>query len=365
MVDELMLRDVNNILRKIEVVRSREDFDDFLLSCGLTKESNEEEINEAIVSGYMGEKELVLYKRFVLYRKKQDLNNLVVTIDSLNELTSTVSDNYEERAECIRISNLIRGEISKVDACLRDVPNIRVSSAYNSVKIDYRKYFDAYIKSGMDRATYTEGIDKIQRSGIVIRGLKSRKLKQLKQGLKEHNVSSKENVEYLYNQYIDTRDKYGSYLREVMADLLNKHKDLLNAALLSLNTVFGLEVPIITKDSGVKAVDFSKEIPYDTEFIAAKIFEYFQKLDIPDFDHSVFTESFRNFLLSFYNNELEMLSKKEAKALTNIRSVFDKQKSLMGGLVLYKESVDLAKEDEERDVADTFALVYASKRNNN
>ena len=166
--------------------------------------NNEDEINEAIVSGYMGEKELVLYKRFVLYRKKQDLNNLVVTIDSLNELTSTVSDNYEERAECIRISNLIRGEISKVDACLRDVPNIRVSSAYNSVKIDYRKYFDAYIKSGMDRATYTEGIDKIQRSGVIIRGLKSRKLKQLKQGLKEHNVSSKENVEYLYNQYIDS-----------------------------------------------------------------------------------------------------------------------------------------------------------------
>ena len=125
------------------------------------------------------------------------------------------------------------------------------------------------------------------------------------------------------NQYIDTRDKYGSYLREVMADLLNKHKDLLNAALLSLNTVFGLEVPIITKDSGVKAIDFSKEIPYDTEFIAAKIFEYFQKLDIPDFDQSVFTESFRNFLLSFYNNELEMLSTIEMQVIVKkLNSIF-------------------------------------------
>lgn len=365
MVDELMLRDVNNILKKIEAVRGGEDFDDFLLSCGLTRESNEDEINEAIVSGYMTERELTLYKRYVLYRKKQDLNNLVATIDSLNELTSTVSDNYEERAECIRISNLIRREISKVDVCLRDVPNIRISTAYNGVKIDYRRYFDAYIKSGMDRATYTEGIDKIQKSGLVIRGLKFKKLKQLKQGLEDHNVFSKENVEYLYNQYIDTRDKYGSYLRKVIVDLLNKHKDLLNAALLSLNTVFDLEIPIITNGNGLKVVDFSKEIPYDNEFIAAKIFEYFQKLDISEFDAIVFIESFRKFLLSFYNNELEILGKKDSKALTNIRNVFEEQKSLMRGLVLYKESVDLAQEGEEKDIADTFALVYASKRKDN
>ena len=62
MVDELMLQDVNNILKKIELIRSREDFKRILKENDLTNASLDE-VNEFLVTKFMTEEELVLYKK--------------------------------------------------------------------------------------------------------------------------------------------------------------------------------------------------------------------------------------------------------------------------------------------------------------
>ena len=64
MVDELMLQDVKNIFKKIEVIRAREDFLLVLDELGVSRESSDEVINEAIVSRMMSEQELTLYKKY-------------------------------------------------------------------------------------------------------------------------------------------------------------------------------------------------------------------------------------------------------------------------------------------------------------
>ena len=67
MVDELMLRDVRNILDKIKVVKSRDDYGELLIKFGVSANSTEEQINEAIVANMMSDAELTLYKKYALY----------------------------------------------------------------------------------------------------------------------------------------------------------------------------------------------------------------------------------------------------------------------------------------------------------
>ena len=74
MVDELMLQDVKSILKKIELIRAKENFKQILIDNGLTR-ATEVEIDEFIVSTYMSTDEVSLYKRYMLYKKREDLAN--------------------------------------------------------------------------------------------------------------------------------------------------------------------------------------------------------------------------------------------------------------------------------------------------
>lgn len=360
MVDELMLQDVKSILKKIELIRAKENFKQILIDNGLTR-ATELEIDEFIVSTYMSPDEVSLYKRYMLYKKREDLANLGSVMDSLGELTTNVSNLYEEHSRYRSTINLINGLIEQVDVGLRDYPNIRVSTAYSKVKGGYKRYFDAYIKDGMDRAKFTEEIDQINHSGAIVRGLKKRRLKQLREGLEEHNKNSKVHVDTLYEGYISSRDEYGVYLREVMSTLLKKNPVLFEAGLLSLSSMCHESVPIKTLANGVKVVDKKQEINITPEYIADKAFEYFQKLDEPEFDEKMFIKSFREFLLHFYNSEIMRLNIESNKALRGIRDSFSKQRDITRMMSTYRDSIDIPSDSLDQDSKDTFALVY---RNN-
>lgn len=362
MVDELMLRDVKNILKKLELIRTREDFEQILLDDGLTNASKEE-IDEFIVKKFMSPKEVELFSRYMLYKRREDLSNLMIAIDSFSELTSNITSLYDENSRCKSTINLINGIIGNVDAGLRDYPNIRVSTAYSRVKSNYKRYFDAYIKDGMDRAKFTEEIDDINHSGIIVRGLKKRRLKQLREGLEEHNKNSKLHVDSLYEGYISSRDEYGVYLREVMSTLLKKNSTLMDAGLLSLSSMYHEDIPVKTLSNGVTVVDKSKMKDRDItpEYIASKAFEYFHKIDEPDFDEKMFIKAFRDFLLHFYNAEIVRLEREANGALKGIRTAFNQQRNITRMMSTYQEAVEIPTVTIDQDSKDTFALVY---RNN-
>lgn len=364
MVDELMLQDVKNIFKKIEVIRAREDFLLVLDELGVSRESSDEVINEAIVSRMMSEQELTLYKKYMLYSKRTDIVNLSLSIDSLNELTTAVSGYYEERSRNNHVIGEINGIVAKVDRALRDYPNIRVGTEYNKVKASYKKYFDAYIKSGMDRATYTERIERIEHSSLIVRGLKKRKLKQLKEGLEVHNVDSKERIDTLYEEYISERDAYGVFLRELMTTMMKKDSTLYHVGLLSMSSMCGREVSIKTSSSGLKTVDCKQEITITPEDIAEAAFEYFRKIDEPEFNAEMFIKSFREFLLHFYNGELKRLNDENDRALRDINKAFKRQRTVMSNLSHYHESLVIPALEQGKDEQDTFALVYSNHRIN-
>ena len=65
MVDELMLRDVNNILKKLELIRTRDDFEQILIDNGLVNASREE-IDEFVVNKNKIEEGLFNQKDFII-----------------------------------------------------------------------------------------------------------------------------------------------------------------------------------------------------------------------------------------------------------------------------------------------------------
>lgn len=363
MVDELMLRDVKNILKKLELIRSREDIEQILIDNGLSNASIDE-VNEFLVSKFMTNEELILYKKYMLYKRREDLRSLGTAIDSIEELTSSVSLYYEENARCRNTISEINKIIEKIDRALRDYPNIRVSTAYHKVKNDYKRYFDSYIKDGMDRAVFTEEIDEINRSSAILRGLKKRRLKQLREGLDEHNKNSKLHVDTLYEGYIASREEYGTYLREVMSTLMSKNRVLYEAGLLSLKSMYKEDIPTVVLPNGVVAVDQNEVMAVAFEYIASKAFVYFQKIDEPDFDEKMFIKYFREFLLHFYNQELTRLNKESNIALKNVRDAFSKQRNVTRMLGTYQELIEIPRVSLEADAEDTFALVYQNNKTN-
>ncbi len=363
MVDELMLRDVNNILKKLELIRTREDFSQIVIDNGLSNLS-EEELNEALVTKFMTSEELALYKKYVLYKRREDLSNLVFSINALDELTSSIYESYEQNSRCRNTIKVISTIMEDVDRGLRDYPNIRVSTAYNRVKVNYKGYFDAYIKDGMDRAKFTEEIDDINRSSAIVRGLKKRRLKQLKEGLREHNKNSKQNIDSLYEGYISSRDDYGTYLREVMTKLLSKNNVLFEAGLLSLRSMYKEEIPVKVLPNGVTVVDRTKLGDVTPEHIANRAFEYFVTVDEAEFDEKMFIRTFRDFLLHFYMIEIERLNREAENALGNVREQFSKQKGLIGGMKSYQGAIDVPNTSLDIDTEDTMALIYRNNKGN-
>lgn len=363
MVDELMLRDVKNILKKLELIRSKEDIEQILIDNGMNNASLDE-INEFLVSKFMTNEELVLYKKYMLYKRREDLRSLGTAIDSIEELTNSVSLYYEENTRCRSTISEINKLIEQIDRALRDYPNIRVSTAYHKVKTDYKRYFDSYIRDGMDRAVFTEEIDKINRSSAVVRGIKKRRLKQLREGLEEHNKNSKLHVDVLYEGYITSREEYGTYLREVMASLMSKNSVLYEAGLLSLKSMFKEDIPTVVLPNGVVAVDQTEVTAVAFEYIASKAFVYFQKIDEPEFDEKIFIKYFSEFLLHFYNQELLRLNKESNSALKKIRDAFSKQRNVTRMLGTYQELIEMPSVSLEDDVEDTFALVYQNNKTN-
>lgn len=364
MVDELMLRDVKNILSKIEVVRARDDFSELLIKIGVSSESSIDEINEAIVAAMMSEHEVKLYRKYLLYRKKTDLINLSSAIDVVSNITDSVSSNYDLRSRNSGTIGAINDEIEKIDFVLRDVNRICIGTEYAKVKGSYKTYYDAYIKSGMDRYTYVEQIESIEHSSKLGRRLKKGKLSKLQQGLEEFNIDAKNNIDDLFQRHLEAKDSYRAYLVILMMELMLKNKVLYNAGLLTLRSMYGDEIPVKILDNGVIVVDDSSKIDIHPKTIAEKAFEYFQSVDEPEFDADMFMKCFRDFLIHSYNQELARLDEENDKSLTSIKKHFDKQKEVVGTLLGLQNGIQVETTQINKDEEDTFALVYTDTRYN-
>ena len=364
MVDELMLRDVKNILSKIEIVRAREDFSELLVKFDVSHDASEDEINEAIVAFMMSEHEVKLYRRYLLYKRRTDLVNLSSAIDVVADITSSISESYEVRTRNNVTIDAINEEIESIDLVLRDVNRIRIGTEYSKVKGSYKTYYDAYIKSGMDRYVYVEKIDAIERSSKLSRRLNKRKLTKLQQSLEDFNVEVKNNIDDLYQRHIEIKDSYAAYLVIVMMELMLKNKNLYNAGLLTLNSMYGEEIPKKKLNNGLIVVDETTKVDIHPKIIAEKAFEYFQKIDEPEFDADMFMKCFRDFLIHFYNKELDRLKRENKEALSDIKGHFDKQKETIGDVLVLQDGIDIKPLQAEKDEVDTFSLVYTDTRYN-
>lgn len=361
MVDELLLHRVEGIFKKIDLIRSKEDFEQLKIDNGLI-DLSEDEVNEFLVEKFMSVEDIDLYKKYMIYKRNEDLNSLAKIIDSVSNLTSKITILYDENKKYQNLLCSINKIIECIDLGLRDYPNIRVATAYSKVKVDYNKYFGAFVTSGVERAGFTEEINRINRSSVIVRSLKKRRLKQLSDGLVEHNINSKLCIDTMYDDYLNSRDEYEKFLIDVMVNLLSKNDLLFEAGILSLVSLYHDNIKIITLSDGAKVVDKEEKDLVTPKYIAQRAFEYFQKMNEPNFDEKVFISSFRKFLLHFYTNEIDMINVKISEITNEIRYLFKMQVELVDDMNKYKKNMEIPYMSFDQDSKDTMALIY---RNSN
>lgn len=362
MVDELVLRDVKKILDKIQVIRSRDDFEELMRKFGVSASFSEEQVNEAIVANMMSDSELALYKRYILYKRRTDIISFLGAVEAIGEITSSVSEFYESRSKNNQTIAAIKDVISKVDLFLGNIPKIRVSTEYGKVKGSYKKYYDTFIKSGMDRYTFVERIEKVQQSSTIIKRFSKKKLKRLQIELEGFDLVTQKKIEELHSDYAQIRDAYGEYLRNLMRDMFTNNSDLYQVGLLSLITLKGMKIPTKTLENGLTVVDTKKKIEVTAQELADKVFYYFQKKNESEFDAETFVISFREFLLHFYTQELSRLRNENEVSLVGVKSQFDRQKSIVGELLELRKLFNIPVTVPEKNEEDTFALVYSDTR---
>ena len=143
-----------------------------------------------------------------------------------------------------------------------------------------------------------------------------------------------------------------------------KNKVLYNAGLLALSSMYGEEIPKVKLDNGVTVVDETTKVDIHPKLVAEKAFEYFQKVDEPEFDADMFMKCFREFLIHFYNKELVRLNKENDEALSRIKDQFDKQKETVGNMLMLQDGIDIQPVQANKNETDTFSLVYTDTRYN-
>ena len=180
MVDEKLLKDINDVLKKIEILKNQDNIGETLAEYGIDILSLDENgIIDAISKFLLTDAESICYERYKAYIKQKKLNDIVDIIGSLNGLTTNVDKLYEERRKLSSVIFNIDEVIHKITMKLHDVPMIRISSLYGHVENDYHNYSSTVIKVGMDESRMNDTIYNIERGSLLLRRMKATDLERL------------------------------------------------------------------------------------------------------------------------------------------------------------------------------------------
>ncbi len=357
MVDGIVLQGVKKSLDKIDRIKNSEELQTLLLDKGIDISTlNDSQIVEKIVKYLLTDEERNYYNQYNLYVRQQRLNEVMGVLDSLNTLTSNVDALYEKRKLDDKKINHINGIVSKIKMRLRDVPMIRISTLYGHLTNDYDRYSKSAIRAGMDESRMSDTIHNIEHGSYLLRHLKTKELARLKKELEAYKKKSSSEIEEKREKYVRTREEYTELLRSVFLELL-RDEDVLNASLLSINMLFGVEVNIGEDYAGISKVDSKDLKEVSKVMIIDKFFEYFEKNNNDKFDAQVFYKLLEEFILYYYTVTTMKLEGQKNRALRDIADEFAKQKSLMEDLSQYQPDILVGK-IVDRDLEDSLSLVY-------
>ncbi len=361
MEKNLVLQDMKNILKKIELIRSNPDFEQLLQEYGIDASLlTEEQLNEEIVRKMMSETELQYYLEYVEYRKRKDFQGIMDSMDSLNTLTQQIEEIYGKRKDGRKNINAANDEKRNVLVALHQIPNIMIGTNFRSLEDKYNKLNRRFIKKGMDQYDFKEKIEHILYSNVIIRGLKSKKLKQLREELASYQEITDSELKELTAIYCQAYSDYLEFIKKVIRDLL-RNRTIANACMLTCSLKYGDNVQLRTNYQGLQEITTYEIKPEEKDMVVKRVFEFFKTKDIDDLDEETFTKLFSEFCTYYYDIEIARLERQDETYLSEIKEVFFAQKGIIGNMEVCKRAIVLDEEenlDEEKQ--QIFSLVYST-----
>lgn len=358
MVDEKLLHDVRECLERIEMIRNYPDLEIKFKEKGfdITVMSSED-ITNVIVIHFLNDRDRLLYNKYAEFIKREKYAKLVSAIDSLNTLTTNVDSLYDERKEYFNQISSIKSVLEKIRRKLFDLPRVRISSLYSHLEYDYNKYSKKVIEVGMKESKLNDRIHGLKSGGMLFARIRQKELGKVKAELAAYKSSSEIQIDERKQKYIRTREEYTELLRTVINELFRDDL-LLNAYMLSCHRLYNLDMDISYNNKGVAVVSKKDKEEISRKLLIDYFFEYFEDNCDEKYDAEIFCNLLTKFIMHYYVVDISRLEVKRDKCLSDIRSSFEAQKSVLGNVSL--EEIGLGyNEDYSKDDEDTLMLVHS------
>lgn len=360
MTDEKMMQSVASTLKFIESLKAKTD--DELRK--IVQENNIEilpmdrkKMLEALFEHFIVGEDLLYYKKYVALMRVKNAQLTGDTLDKLNSLIASISEEYERRKECnIRRNNALNN-IDKIQRELKFLPMIRASIAFSHVESSKERFISARTKDGMKRAKLTDEITDIKKKNIIIRALKAGKVKQLQAELNEHNELSGKNVEVVCKDFEKMVKEYCDVLRELFYEMLD-NRVIQKSAYMSYCLIAKIGIDYTKEDLGIKIPSDSELKEMDKEKIYSTFIEFAKFPSAAELDSAMFVIKLREFATYYERTVASRAAYKVNVTNNEIARLFSLQKGLVQELVQQREqSEDTLWLDDEK----AFTLVYANE----
>ncbi len=351
MADQMLLKDVKSVLRKIEEIKSLSD-EELREECSIfmTLDSNtsREDMITSILNTELSPEEKANYNMYLRYYYFSTFREQNKGISALDEGLTQIEDLYKVKDASTReISDARDRKREALFAMNTALPLVRLNIEYSHVDSAYKRYINVRTKTGMKQAQLNEEYEKLDRSSTLMRFLKRKSINSLRKEKHEHALTSmiEENAEF--DKYLDSLRKYAASLRELFYKMLDND---------------GIRMAVRLKQE--MSNDFTKEEAYKVQFrsfdrltLEEKEQIYNEFIETASFDPEaevtgeIFFEAAKKFVVSYYDIMISRNERRQSECVSKIRNIVTEQKNIVNRLKDKEQQFDLFTEEEDRTLS--------------
>lgn len=358
MIDKLMLQDVKNILEKIKIVKSSDNFTELLKKHGIDSALAGEELDKAIVSKMMSEQEYQLYIRYIKYRKHQNLNNMKTAIDCLAESKVKINDLYISRKTAQDHIDATNNHMDLIMNEMELIPGEDLLQAHYTICTLLANYRQLERTCSTKQNSLAKRIDKVKASKLLIPALKARIISYLEEKLRrmieEHNTT----LISADSEIKDEENNLETKLIEFCSDIIN-NPTLFEAVLLNDRELNNENVTPTYNSNGVRNISSLRYIEKTIVFerLKAKIKSILQNNPTElNFNTTIYA-----WLTTIYQDDVTSLKDEKRSQLSDIQKEHARQQELIQELGIYQTAFEIPEEEFTQDEKDTLSLAYRSE----
>ena len=355
MIDKLMLQDVKNILEKIKIVKSSENYVELLTQHGIDSTLTGEELDREIVAKMMSEQESQLFTRYIKYRRHQNLNNMRTSIEYLVSSKYEISDLYVQRNEA---QSSIEANQNHIERVLEAIDSIEAESLLNAqyaVSKAQANYHHLEKTTTAKEKSLEAKIERVKKSRIIIPALKSKLVQWLQNCLTKMLIEHKNTLSDESFRIEDLQAELDSLIFNFCIDLLNNSL-LQDAIILNDKGINTETVTPVYYANGVRSA--SNLIGVESSVILERLQATIRQIIAKNPTEANFNGIMKRWLVAIYQEDIESFKEQKRQHLSSIQKEYAKQQELIKELGIYQSSFEIQNEEFTQDEQDTLAIAY-------